>query len=139
MNIIELAKQVGFSIHDEDSSYMEMLYSFAALVRAQALVEPQEPVAQQPQAEKHASWCASRSMLMSNPPQSRPCDCKPHRKTAPQQAEAVPSDVVRDALELAEEALGWHASGFCEDSMPQLTVEALYAIRAAIAQQKGGV
>lgn len=47
--------------------------------------------AQQPQAEKHASWCASRSMLMSNPPQSRPCDCKPHHKTAPQQADAVPA------------------------------------------------
>lgn len=59
------------------------------------------------------------------------------RLETPQQAEAVPSDVVRDALELAEEALGWHASGFCEDSMPELTVEALHAIRAAIAQQKG--
>ena len=37
--IIGLAKQAGFSIHTEDSNYMEMLYSFAALVRAQTLEE----------------------------------------------------------------------------------------------------
>ena len=35
--IIGLAKQAGFSIHTEDSNYMEMLYSFAALVRNAAL------------------------------------------------------------------------------------------------------
>ena len=44
----------------------------------------------------------------------------------------VDAGQARAALELAEEALGWHAAGFCEDIMPELTVEALKAIRAAL-------
>lgn len=55
----------------------------------------------------------------------------PSTPAAQERAEPV-APAVRETLELAEEALGWHAAGFCEDSMPELTVEALKAIRTLL-------
>ena len=55
--------------------------------------------------------------------------------TQPTQAQA-PSE--REALELAQEALEWHASACGEGCIPDGTVAALTAIRAALATQQAG-